>query len=226
VKRYINAYTVLTKVRPNLQPHVLLAIQTIRFRLDWELVWQKLQAYRGNFTAAVARQIGGDQTALATLDPDLAAVPTSFLDYVDPKEVGNALLGVKDLDEYIYAGETRSDSGINLADLLRDITLLRQPLEAAANRSADPAKVRSEVASKISMARRKLESLMSAPTAFGQALMRHLGELERLLNELPSTPSIDEWQPWAAAERTPWLQRIDKTLRLAVADLLQWSRSN
>lgn len=43
VKRFINAYTLQTLVRPELERDIVLALQTIAFRSDWDVVWELLE---------------------------------------------------------------------------------------------------------------------------------------------------------------------------------------
>jgi hypothetical protein len=138
VKRYINAYTLTTRIRGNLSRNRLLALQTIAFRQDWRPARQALYLYRDVFIDALRRQIQQRQaTALEDLDPDLMAVPESFLSYVAASP-GDALLEHTPIDEYLYAGEAaRSTQGTVVLDAIRDAAALRQPLRALRTSVAD-----------------------------------------------------------------------------------------
>jgi len=138
LKRYLNAYTLTRKVKPGLHKDTILAIQTIAFRPDWDIVQRALLSYGDVFTDAVKRQvILGEGSAIRDLDETLAGVPDSFLNYVGPNEPGNEMLTVDNLDEYIYSGEaTRSSLGAVLLDPIRSVAKISQMLRDL--RSAGP----------------------------------------------------------------------------------------
>jgi ABC-type phosphonate transport system ATPase subunit len=215
IKRYINAYTLLTKVMPHLDHQVVLAIQTIQFRPDWELVWRKLLAYRDVFIDAVRRQVGGELAALETLDPELSATPAQFLNYAGPGGPAAMLSTIPGIDEYIYAGEaTRSDVGVGLSDLVRDLTQLREPLRIAAEK--EPTSTEAHAArGKISEVRSKMARLTTLPGAYAQAIQRTLDTLEGALDDLPAKGD----------DRNTWLKKTDGLVRRAIGDAFQWSRS-
>ncbi len=128
VKRYINAYVMQMKIRPTLDADVVLTLQTIRARNDWEMVNQALAVHRGELLRVLgeigATRVGGDPLStelLAALDPELANLPGSFLEYVTDGP-GQPLV-TKDatnrIDEYLYSVESAGTShGAVLLDLL------------------------------------------------------------------------------------------------------------
>jgi hypothetical protein len=129
LKRYLNAYTLVIKIKQHLNKDVVLALQTVAFRRDWEIVRRAILSYREVFTDAVRRQLNGENTAITDLDPTLAGVPDSFLTYVSPSNPGESLLNIPILDEYIYAGEaTTSSQGSLFIDAIRDVAQLTKPL--------------------------------------------------------------------------------------------------
>lgn len=129
IKRYLNAYTLLIKIKPHLDRNVVLALQTVAFRRDWEIVRRAVLGYREIFTDAVARQLRGDTTAIADLDGTLTGIPESFITYVSPGRPGNNLLSASQLDEYIYSGEaTRSTRGTLFIDAIRDLAQLTKTI--------------------------------------------------------------------------------------------------
>jgi hypothetical protein len=129
VKRYINAFTLSRQVDRDVDPHPLLALQTISFRQDWRPARQAIYAYRDVFIDALQRQVGaGGGTALEDLDPDLVDVPEAFLNYVSTPP-GSALLHAAPIDRYLYAGEAvRSTQGARVLDVIRDFAGVRQRL--------------------------------------------------------------------------------------------------
>src|SRR6266536_1991257 len=71
------------ETRPFLNADVVLCLQTIVFRTDWEDVYDVLLAEREAFTDAVRRQLDGEQAAVENLWPDLANLPDSLFEYLD-----------------------------------------------------------------------------------------------------------------------------------------------
>ncbi len=71
VKRYINAYTLQQQIRPHLNPDVVLCLQTISFRTDWEDAYEAFLAEPEIFIDAIRRQLNGEQTAVVSLWPNL-----------------------------------------------------------------------------------------------------------------------------------------------------------
>jgi len=132
IKRYLNAYTLVIKIKPHLQKDVVLALQTIAFRRDWEIVRRAVLSYREIFTDAVKRQLEGtDTTAISDLDSSLAGIPETFMSYVSQGSPANALLSTPNLDEYIYSGEaTTSSRGSIFIDAIRDVAQLTKILQA------------------------------------------------------------------------------------------------
>jgi hypothetical protein len=135
IKRFINAYTLVIKIKQDPNKDVVLALQTLRFRPDWKIVWEAILTHRDVFLDAVEAQLSGNKTAIVDLDPLFAGVPDSFLTYVTVPNPGAALLNVTNLDDYIYTGEATSGTrGSEFVDAIRDVakvTEKRRLLEAA-----------------------------------------------------------------------------------------------
>jgi len=130
IKRYLNAYTLVIKIKPRLEKDVVLTFQTIAFRRDWEIVRRAILSYRAIFTNVVKRQISGQLSAISDLDPSLEGIPDSFISYVSQGNPGSALLSVPNLDEYIYTGEaTTSSRGSVFIDVIRDVAQLSKALK-------------------------------------------------------------------------------------------------
>ena len=130
VKRFLNSYTLGIKVKPHLDRGVMLSLQTIAFRRDWEAVQRGILAYREIFTQALQSQVmQGNATAITDLDPALAGIPDSFINYVSAPNPGFVLLNAQNLDEHIYSGEaTRSSQSPIFLDAIRDVAALRNQL--------------------------------------------------------------------------------------------------
>jgi hypothetical protein len=130
IKRYLNAYTISIKIKPLLERNVMLALQTIAFRRDWETVRRGLLSYREIFIDALRRRVlEHDLTALTDLDPTLTGIPESFFSYVSETNPGAILLNAQNLDEHIYSGEaTLSSLSTLFLDAIRDVAQLTKHL--------------------------------------------------------------------------------------------------
>lgn len=200
IKRYINAFTLAIKVKPHLDRHVVLTLQTLAFRRDWEPVRRSLLIYRGVFTDVVKSQLAGDEAAVRNLDPTLGAVPESFLRYVSVDAPGAALLNCPSLDEYIYAGAAVSSSrGTQYLELIRGVAGLRQHL--ASTRGTLPGDWKAA----LSPFQGQLSSLVSQLKGSPQAnlALLSLTALENWAGRAPTTPPdasvIEAW--FAEAEQ-------------------------
>jgi hypothetical protein len=135
IKRFVNAYTLIMKIKGYLEKDACLALLTLAFRRDWEVARRALLSYRTVFTDAVSRQLAGNSTAIVDLDSTFAGVPESFLSYVTAPNPGAKLLSLPNLDEYIYTGEaTTGTQGSVFVDAIRDVanvTTTLRLLEAA-----------------------------------------------------------------------------------------------
>jgi hypothetical protein len=124
VKRFVNAYTLQMKIRPQLQPNVVLALLTLRFRPDWERVKESIEDFGADGTDAIRRFLEGEEAALDEQAWDLTSIPPTFRNYV--LGPGRDLLHAADLDEYIYSGAaTQASAGTEFLHLGREVAQLR-----------------------------------------------------------------------------------------------------
>jgi KAP family P-loop domain len=113
IKRYVNAYTLTMKTKPQdkvFNPDVVLAIQTMAFTPEWQLAYDALVGSRINFINALHARINGNYQALSNLDPNLAAIPSRLLEYVSQNEPGASLLTTPNINDYIHLGAAALDS--------------------------------------------------------------------------------------------------------------------
>jgi hypothetical protein len=194
VKRYVNAYTLLRKTRPSLNADVVLGLQTMAFRADWEDAYEMLLAEREVFTDAVGRQLEGEHAAVENLWPHLANLPDSLFDYLR-SPAGGHLLGERSLDQYIHSVEATQSTHSGLTEAYRVLGGLRGILRRF--ESAPSNEARSELRSEFAKQARGLRSALahSSGNPIGAALESEVEELSRLPQYDPSpadSHQIDE----------------------------------
>jgi KAP family P-loop domain len=148
VKRYINAYTLQRKISEQLDPDVVLVLQTIAFRPDWRDVHNAILAYGPVFIEALGKALHGfgQPTAVKGLDPELT-LPDSLLEYLARDRPGEVILSrseqgtlvhADDIDRYIYRGEAvRSPQDPFLLRAIRGSAEARRLLMEAEARPGD-----------------------------------------------------------------------------------------
>jgi hypothetical protein len=220
IKRYINSYILLRKMKPSLEPHIMLALQTKEFRRDWTQVQEGLFAYRELFIDALRRYVlQNEPHALEDLDPELAAIPPAFLEYISQGKPAHPLVLIGSdisgsIDEYIYAGEAISRQGsTRISDHIRTLAELRSSLHRVVDNKFDTSSVQ-EVQQRIADLRSKLQSPSTSPDPYVRAAIRKLDELERTL----------ALSKESAQEREQWFQSSTTLVNQMRRDLLEGSR--
>ncbi|HEX6099495.1 MAG TPA: P-loop NTPase fold protein [Thermoanaerobaculia bacterium] len=118
VKRYINAYTLVMKVTPDLDPDAVLALQTLRFRSDWTVALQLLTADGEAFTQALADP--DPAAALANYDDELTGLPQAFFEYFGAGGPGNVICALGgDLQRYLSKGELARSTGTDVLEIVK-----------------------------------------------------------------------------------------------------------
>lgn len=85
VKRYINAYTLVRKIKPHLTEDIVLTLQTVAFRADWRQIQLALLTFREAFINALTQHVQQqDASSLEALSPGLGSLPQSFLTTLTP----------------------------------------------------------------------------------------------------------------------------------------------
>jgi hypothetical protein len=184
VKRYINAYTILTRIHTDLDRAVLLALQTVDFRHDWDPVDDALLAYADAFLDALRRQ-SSEPTALEDLDPTLVSLPDDFRQYVAPGQPGAPLLTIHDIERYLFntqTSKTTQDPG--LLRSIRVIGELRRKLRDGARTKPTDGDFLREIHKLVSQAR----STTPPPTTSALAALAQQ-DLERIASEVETQVS-------------------------------------
>ncbi len=207
VKRLINAYTLQMKLLyprlgPATNPDVVLALQLIGFRPDWERVHEVLLTDTDAFVADTRRAIKETGADELFMGEENAPIPPSFLDYF--RGPADSLLDDPDLPQYLSSAEqSRTTDSVGI-DARQTLSRIRRALRAA---TGGAALNRSELDGNVS----QLSSLLDRAT-YGAGGER----LQSLLNELSS--SIRKFTSDAGPERA----EIERLARLAdrIADTL------
>jgi hypothetical protein len=223
IKRYINAYTLLTRIHGGLDRAVLLALQTVDFRNDWAPVDDALLAYEGAFIDALRRR-ANEPNALEDLDPELVSLPDDFLEYISPGQPGERLLAADDIRRYLFnAQAARSTHDPALQRAIRDLGALRRALrDAIRTRPANP-----ELLRNIHKLASQVRSAAPPPTTgtlaalISQDLEQLVTGVEQQVSAVKSTvdweligPMMEGWEEIArrAAKRLLRLNRAGNVL--------------
>jgi hypothetical protein len=202
IKRYVNAYTVQTNIRPALNRNVVLALQTFEFHDEWTEVYDLILAEREVFTDAVRRQIGGEPDAIRDLWPDAATIPESLMQYLGSPS-GSPLLNEPTLAPYINSIEATRSTRSRLIDLYPRFGRLRGLLRSLDD-GADPKDVLDRFAGGLSEVRGLATQLLSGlPNS--ESFLRFTDDLQErtraTLEELTKSKGgpdpIPRWRPQA-----------------------------
>lgn len=132
IKRYINAFWIIRAVKPELgDEDAILALLTLEFRPDWQLVQEGISAYRETFLAALHDRVtNGNADPLSHIDPRFEGIPLSFFEYVSDGGPARSLLQVNPIIDYLYASAgTQAERGsLRSLEVIRAIGALRTPL--------------------------------------------------------------------------------------------------
>lgn len=100
VKRFINGYTLQTLIQPELDPDVILALQTIAFREKWEDVYVAINSHPEIFREALRKFRDGDHAAFEDALPGLQRLPAELSIYLNSRQA-LPLAEADSLDPYL-----------------------------------------------------------------------------------------------------------------------------
>jgi hypothetical protein len=208
LKRYINAYNLQMEVDPTLDRDVVLALNTIAFRLDWKKVHGALLAERELFTQALGRQLESETSALEDLDPEYASLPADFVNYVTAGGPGNALLRESDITRYLYSAQAiRSTQSAVLLELIHHTARLRSILKEV--RATAPARDilsdQQELLASLNYISDHLRTIASG--SLGSTSLQQVERLRRKIAELSSLPP-----PFEPDEIASWTKEVSQLI--------------
>lgn len=133
VKRFINAFTLQTLIRSDLDPSTILALQTLTFRYDWEQLYEALVTDSALFVDILRRYrdaVDRDDSAFEDLAPELTTLPPSLASYLR-SELGEPLARHPTLDTYISSLESTRSAKSWEVEAYRLIGRLRRAIRSA-----------------------------------------------------------------------------------------------
>ena len=196
VKRYVNAYTLQMKTRPNLQPDVVLTMQTLSFRADWTEAYQALLAEPEAFTSALRNRGPEAPNALEGLWPELADVAADLAEYFAMSKAASLLNPALDLNQYIYSVESTQTVNRALADIYPKLGSLRgrlRQLDPVALDGPGRVRVRDELDKDVKALHRAASSALD-PSGPGGALLQTLIDLGGRIPAADAEPPA--WNAW------------------------------
>jgi hypothetical protein len=204
IKRFINAYTLVRKIKPSLAMEVVLSLQTIAFRADWFPIQVALFTFREAFIDALkrhARDPGGGH--LEVLTPNPATIPQSFLTYLEDDKPGHVLIAeAYDINEYLYSGEsTRTSESTIFIDLFRDIGQLVGTIRKVFRGEEVPGVL-------IDNAQNALNRLRTTEnTARGSVIVREINDMINIFGNYDFRRSRDSLMELQSQESIPMRER-------------------
>jgi hypothetical protein len=134
VKRFINAYTLQTLIRPELDPDTVLALQTIAFRYDWEALYEGILTDSPLFVDTLRHYRRGEGRGESTFDdlsPRLEVLPPDLASYLRSR-LAEPLIRHSTLDVYLSSLQsTRGRVRPQELDAYRKIGRLRRQIRNA-----------------------------------------------------------------------------------------------
>ncbi len=225
VKRFVNAYTLQRMIRPDLDPDVLLALQTIEFRSGWDEDWERLQEVVSSepdvFVDTLRLYRSGTTEAFQNLWPQLGLISAQLSRFLLSSQASR-LAETKDLEVYVTSLRQASNIPTWLHDAVRAVGELRQIVRELPEAASDGSSDHHAVAGKMADVLGRLESLRSmAPDQFGR-LQQLLEDLRAAATAIGSTSP----DPTTELDVTQWrettsgaINKIQDELRFIRQDL-------
>jgi hypothetical protein len=129
VKRFVNAHTLSRMIRPDLDSDAMLALQTLEFRVEWEVFCDSVVLAEPDiFSGAFGRFVAGDDHAFEDIWPEVGVLPRELLSFLRSPEA--SALQRPDLGRYVSFLETTRTAQGWVTDAMRDVGLLRAHIRA------------------------------------------------------------------------------------------------
>jgi len=140
IKRYINLYLLHMAIDSELDPDVVLAMETVSFRRDWETAADALVEFREEFLDYLRQRAMDDLDDTHYLEEELGPLPQDLLEYVQDNSPGHSLVLTGDLSPYLAA--SRSPAALEALTLAGQV---RKSLAKARRRTLDAQSLQSDL---------------------------------------------------------------------------------
>ena len=208
VKRLLNAYTLQLKMLAArgvvpLDPDVVLALQTIGFRRDWQDVYERLTTQ----PEVAIGELGDAVQARGGVDGGVGRISGELLDYLAdaaPAFVHTAL------GPYISSARSVGESDVSLLEAQTQVARMQRRLDTLAP-GEEVLKAQSELRSGISHLQEVLQRRTDRATA--RDALGLVGQLDTSMKSLDPKISQQDLETWATEARTR-LDSIDDALRV------------
>jgi hypothetical protein len=203
VKRLLNAYTLQLKMlsargNVDLDPDIVLALQAIGFRRDWQDVYERLTTEPGLVLDEIQAARAGDETV---------RIPRELLDYLQDAAPG---LTNQPLEPYLASARSIGESDLGLLEAQTQVARMLRRLDDL--EPGEKAKLaHSEFRGGVSRLLDELDRRSERATA--REAMSLTQELESSLRALDPKTTEEDLGVWAEQTRG-LLQRIDDALRV------------
>jgi hypothetical protein len=226
VKRYLNAYTITTKINGDLDQNAVLSVLILDFRNDWEDVESALLLNGGVFVDALQRMQAGEAAAFDDIGLELR-LPDDFVAYTRAGQPGNALARVDDIERYIQnVGSSRLTRDPELLRLLPQVGGVRRNM---ATLNANPER-RIELIgaahSVMSMVRSRLqEGTSGSPSPLAALILEDCEHFTAVARQLESAIPKDPKAPPNTEQLDPLAQQLEELARRISQRLLMLYRA-
>jgi len=221
VKRFINAYTLGRMIRQDLEPDVILALQTLDFRSDWERLYDDVILAEPDFAGAIIREFRtGNDNAFEDLWPTIGVIPLDLSSFL--RSPDGAPLANPDLARYVAFLETTRTSHSWLPEALQTLGVLRRgirEIETTGSSTGDPWAPQ-VAASELTDALNRLIRVTSLNDPLSKQLEPTVDALRRLIDRLGHWESgartsdlVKEVTEWAGEVRQH-LEQLQQQLRI------------
>lgn len=222
VKRFINAYTLQTLVRPELDSDTVLALQTLVFRYEWNMLYEAILADSSLFIRTLGSFRKGEDSAFKDLSADLRVLPTSLADYLR-SALAEPLIRHNSLDTYLSSLQSTRSSESWASEAYRQVTQLRRELRNVLSEGS-AIEVSEPMLNVMTDTARNLEPLLD-PTPNSEisaSLVRLPRRILEIASELAgSTPNSEEFSSLLSSMQELLENAIQELQRLRASPAFQ-----
>lgn len=191
VKRFVNAYTLQTLVRPKLNRDTILALQTLAFRNEWEDLYDVIHTDSGLFLDALRRYRTGDDSAFEDLSQDLKVLPSSLSAYLR-SPLAEPLMSGDSLDEYISSPQSTRGTRDWILDALKQIGELRTMVHGAMTAESISREELQRISDYAAAVTEEIRRLSSGSAGSGEVLSGLSSVLTQIYDLAIALPSVKE----------------------------------